>query len=139
MRLLELLFEQEWFVAIIATLLTAITGFIVNFINNQATLVKERIKNERAHRTFSEVMDIADVTVRTFNNRIVDNLKKDGKFDLKAQNEVLEQARGNVIDLLSEEAICFLEKQGIDICLLVEEHIEAVIDRIKEFKSSRID
>lgn len=139
MRLLELLFEQEWFVAIIATLLTAITGFIVNFINNQATLVKERIKNERAYRIFSEVMDIADVTVRTFNNRIVDNLKKDGKFDLKAQNEVLEQARGNVIDLLSEEAICFLEKQGIDICLLVEEHIEAVIDRIKEFKSSRID
>lgn len=121
-------FKYELFMWFLGILGTVITSVILPYL---VTLIKSKVKNEKLNHVISELGDTVISSVDYINQTFVDQLKKDGKFDKKAQKEALSRAIMTVLNTLTNNTKKILEKEGIDINLLIEKLIEAYINEKK--------
>lgn len=121
-------FKYELFMWFLGILGTVITSVILPYL---VTLIKSKVKNEKLNHVISELGDTVISSVDYINQTFVDQLKKDGKFDEKAQKEALSRAIMTVLNTLTNNTKKILEKEGIDINLLIEKLIEAYINEKK--------
>ena len=120
---------QEIFIKIIVGIAVALLSWLGERI---IVLINSKIKNEKIARYLSNVTLVVTDAVKATQQEIVDTLKKEGKFDLKAQSLALETAKSKVRLNLTEQTKSFIEENYGDFELWLETAIHATLFNIKK-------
>lgn len=102
-QILILVFE-----VVILPLLGVLTKFAVNWLSAKAEQLKAKTKSDLIDSYIDRLNDIISTTVIAIQQTYVDELKKNGKFDLEAQKIAFQKAFDAVKGSLTEEAISLL-------------------------------
>lgn len=120
--------NNEIFKIIIELLVTFITVILVP---NITKFLNSKVKNENLKYVINELSTLIEEAVHYTNQTYVEQLKKDGKFDLESQREALLKATYFVLDNLTETAQSIIEKENLDLEILIQNKIEAEIAKRK--------
>ena len=112
---------------LIPLLITIITSCV-------CTMTSKIAKNaaESAPSKYSEIIyaleNIVNKTVITTNQTFVNELKKQGKFDKEAMEEAYRRTYESIIASLSQSFFEYVDKETIDIDILLKNMIETSVD-----------
>lgn len=107
---------------------TVITTIILPAI---LELIKGKIKNEKLKHVVDELGITVATSVAYVNQTFVDQLKKDGCFDVDKQKEAFNAAVNYALNSLTETTKKIIESEGVDLQELIEKRIEAYINSLK--------
>lgn len=108
-------------------LLGVLTTFFVKWVNAQAEKLASSSKNE-TEKKYIEMLNetITDCVIAT-SQTYVDNLKKQGTFDIEAQKTAFTMTYEAVIKLLTNEATEYLNEAVGDLNLYITQKIESQV------------
>ena len=116
------------FWSIVGTALTALASWLttvgINFLN-------QKIKDKKIARWSSAIFQIVMSAVQTVFQEFVDVLKKEGKFDEKAQKEAKERAYKIITSELTDELRTYITDNFGDMRDYLMNQIEAMIYNLK--------
>lgn len=112
-------------------LATVITGLASWGVSALVSWLKTKVKNENLQRALSTAEGIISATVKEVAQTFVDTLKKEGKFDEKAQELAFKKAYGEVVAQLTDEQTAALKSVTSDVELYIRNLIES---KVKEAK-----
>ncbi len=96
----------------------------------------DKIENDKIDRIVREIGDAVSDAVAVCNQTYVDDLKKAGKFDEKAQKEALQRALSAAIKSLSSDAMEYIKDNYGDTTSYLEDKIHATIGENKLAKKA---
>lgn len=130
------LMEQDWFISILATLVTAITTGLSALI---AVYFRKLIKRAEANETeirYSKALEFVNnlitQTIGVVNQTFVDQLKKDKKFDPEAQKEAFKRTFDSVVANMTVEAKEVLDELYGDGMKWIQNQIEYIISTLNK-------
>lgn len=109
-------------------LVTALVKYGINVATN---FLSARTQNEQVWQYIREVGDAVANAVAAMNQKYVDDLKAEGKFDESKQKEILHRAIHAALKSLSSDAQKYLSDTYGDTTGYLETRIEAQIDANK--------
>lgn len=109
-------------------LVTALVKYGINVATN---FLSARTQNEQVWQYIREVGDAVANAVAAMNQKYVDDLKADGKFDESKQKEILQRAIHAALKSLSSDAQKYLSDTYGDTTGYLETRIEAQINANK--------
>ena len=120
---------QEMVMTLLQAVLTVavpiVSGFAIKFLNCKAIEIKKDVENEAIAGYLDEINTAVASAVLYTQQTYVDSLKKSDKFSKENQKEALNNSVGVARNLLTQEALKFLEKTYGDIKDYLETKIEA--------------
>lgn len=119
---------------ILAAVGTALAGAITFGITRLIALINRKIGNEKLARAVEIIGDIVIAAVETTNQRFVDDLKKEGKFNKENQKLAFEMTLATVKQMLTEETEKILREAFGDIEVYIATLIEQFVSNIPRFK-----
>lgn len=105
--------------------------YLVTFLKKKADEAAVKSNNEAFSFMIKEIVDAVSTAVTYVSQTYVDALKKDGIFTKEDQEEALERALTMVMEILSREAIDFIEDVYGNITKFLTAKIEAEVRRQK--------
>lgn len=118
-------------VAVITTALTVIAAVCTTvLIPRLGAWLDSKTNNHTLEGAIKELTQAAQVTVDSLNQKVVKQLKTDGKFDAAAQKEVLTTAVKEIEASLTKGTVDFLTKNNTDITAMIVSYVEARIDNL---------
>ena len=111
--------------AVLAVAVPVISGFVIKFLNCKTIEIKKDVENDVIANYLDEVNLAVATAVMYTQQTYVDSLKKSDKFSKENQKEALDTSVGVARNLLTQEALKFLEKTYGDIKGYLETKIEA--------------
>jgi hypothetical protein len=129
---------MEWN-EIISTLLYAIitgavgvlTTFATLWIKQKMGIAQQNAKTEEGKKYLGMLEETIVNCVLTTNQTYVSNLKKDDMFDAEAQKNAFKMTYDSVMNVLSADAMKFLNETYNDVPKLIESMIEAQVNKNK--------
>ena len=122
---------QEIFTVCIIPLLGVLTTYLVMFIRNKTEMMKKETDNE----LYKKYMDLLSETivkcVIATNQTYVEALKNKNAFDVEAQKKAFEMTYKAVMNILSQDAIEFLNGSVGDLDTYIRRSIEAQVNVCK--------
>ena len=122
---------QKIFEICIIPLLGVLTTYLVMFIRNKTEMMKKETDNE----LYKKYMDLLSETivkcVIATNQTYVENLKNKNAFDAAAQKEAFNRTYDAVMNILSQDAIEFLNEAVGDLDTYIRKTIEAQVNMNK--------
>lgn len=115
----------------ILPILGVLTTFIVALIRKKVTQINEQIDNDLARKYLNLLGETIVSCVTATNQTYVETLKKENKFDLEAQKKAFEITKEAILDILSIEAINYLNSLIGDLDTYIDEQIEATVNHSK--------
>lgn len=108
-----------------------LAALVKKLIGEATDAIVARVKNEKAEKCLREIgVAVADA-VDAMNQKYVNDLKKEGKFDKDKQAEILQRAVSAALKSLSSDAQEYLKKTYGDTTEYLENRIEAQIGKNK--------
>lgn len=125
---------SEIFEVCIIPLLGVLTAYFVKWINIQSSKLKNDTENE-LQKKYIEMLDntISDCVIAT-TQTYVEALKKQGKFDLEAQQIAFNKTFDSVQQLLTIEAKEYLNVAIGDLNLYITQKIESEVKMNKIYR-----
>jgi len=122
--------EQFWVVfwGVIGTIATGLATWLTTMV---VSWLNQKIKDKKLARWSSELFTIIMGAVQTVMQEFVSVMKKEGKFNEKAQAEAKERAYKIIIGQLTSELRDYITNNFGDIKEYVMNQIEAVIYQLK--------
>lgn len=118
-------------VALAVALVTALSGYVITYVNKKKVALEENTKSS----IINKYLDLASETiiecVQATNQTYVDALKKAGAFTAEAQKAAFKQTLDNVMNILSKDAIDYLNAITGDATKYIETKIEATVNEQK--------
>ena len=99
-------------------------------------MATDKIKSDKIDRIVREIGNAVSDAVAACNQTYVDDLKKAGKFDEKAQKEALKRALSAAIKSLSSDAMEYIKNNYGDTTDYLEDKIHATIGENKQAKKA---
>ena len=97
----------QWWEPIVAPLLgvlgTALAGLLGALIFRATAWINKKIGNDEIAAAINRIGEVVDATVKLVNQKFVDQLKKDGKFDKEAQKKALQEAIKTAKAMITDE------------------------------------
>jgi hypothetical protein len=129
---------MEWN-EIISTLLYALitgavgvlTTFATLWIKQKMGIAQQNAKTEEGKKYLGMLEETIVNCVLTTNQTYVSNLKKDDMFDAEAQKNAFKMTYDSVMNVLSADAMKFLNETYNDVPKLIESMIEAQVNKNK--------
>lgn len=119
---------QQIFNICIIPLLGVLTAYLVIFIQKKT----EQLKQETDNELYQKYMDMLSETivncVIATNQTYVDALKDKNAFDAEAQKEAFNRTYNAVLEILSEDAIAYLNEAVGDLDEFIKQAIEAQVN-----------
>lgn len=115
---------------ILAAVGTVLASVITYGITRLIKWINSKTNNLELQQAIETILNIIKAAVETTNQRYVDNLKKAGKFDIKAQKEAFKQTFDLTKELLTDEVREILEKQFGKIDTYISTLIEQIVATI---------
>lgn len=119
---------QQIFEACLIPLLGILTAYIVKFINAKSAEIQIKVDNDMADKYVQMLTDTITACVIATNQTYVDSLKRQGKFDSKAQKEAFEITYAAIMAVLSDEAKHYLTSIYGDLTAYIVTRIEAEVN-----------
>lgn len=107
------------------------TACVKKGISLLVEMATDKIKNDKIDRIVREIGNAVSDAVAACNQTYVDDLKKVGKFDEKAQKEALQRALSAAIKSLSSDAMKYIKDNYGDTTSYLEDKIHATIGENK--------
>ena len=115
----------------IIPLLGVLTVFIIKLINSKTNEINATQSNEVLIKYTTMISNTITNCVIATNQTYVEALKKEGKFDLEAQQKAFKLTYNAVISILNEEAKNYIQTIYGDINLYITNLIEAEVNSNK--------
>lgn len=125
MDIMEML--QKIFEVCIIPLLGVLTTYLVIFIRKKAEQLKQTTDNELYEKYMDMLTETIVNCVIATNQTYVDALKDKNAFDKEAQVEAFNITYKAVIDILSDDAMIYLNEAVGDLDALIRQMIEAQV------------
>lgn len=116
----------------IIPILGVLTNYIIKYINAKAQELQAKTKSELEAKYVRMIDDTITKCVKTTNQTFVDSLKKQGKFDDEAQREAFQKTLDAVIEMLSQDAIDYINEITSDTRLYLTQLIESTVGDVKQ-------
>lgn len=118
----------EIFQVCIIPLLGVLTAFFVKWVNAKNAEIQMNIEDTTLRKYMDMLTQtISDCVIAT-NQTYVDELKRQGKFDLEAQKIAFELTSSAVLEILSVEAQVYLSTAVGDLNAYITKKIEAEVN-----------
>lgn len=112
----------------LSALLSALLGFLVVYINKKKDALVEQVNSDIADNYIIKISEtITDCVIAT-NQTYVEALKKEGAFTKEAQEEAFNRTLNNVLAILGEDCIEYLETITSDVEAYLKNKIEAEVN-----------
>jgi hypothetical protein len=116
---------------VVTTGLPIVMAYVVSYLKVKRNEKLQGIDNTYVKDTLVDVTNIIINTVDTVGQTYVDNLKKNGKFNVDEQNIALQKAITQTKDLLSLDATNLIVEKYCDLDLYIRNTIESYIASTK--------
>lgn len=103
---------------------TIITIVVLPYIKQWLTT---KVKDEKYRAAISEVFEQVNLSVNYIEQTVVNQLKKDGKWNTETQKDALNKAIDSVLASLSDSTIEYLESNMNDVPNYIATQIESAI------------
>ncbi len=114
---------------VIATLTTVVVSVLLPKLRDYIT---SKIENEKFKAAISEIETVVSTSVQYVNQTLVDDLKKNNKWDAASQKEAFELALKTVMENLSTETKSYLAVNSDNIVNTLTKYIEAAVNKEKK-------
>lgn len=115
----------------LGTLLSALFAYLIVYINKKKQALLESSNNEIEKKYIEKISKtITDCVIAT-NQTFVETLKKENAFTKEAQEEAFQKTITNVMSILNEDCIEYLESITSDITVYLRNQIEAEVNKNK--------
>lgn len=114
---------------VIATLTTVVVSVLLPKLRDYIT---SKIGNEKFKAAISEIETVVATSVQYVNQTLVDDLKKNNKWDAASQKEAFELALKTVMENLSTETKSYLAVNSDNIVNTLTKYIEAAVNKEKK-------
>ena len=115
----------------LGTLLSALFAYLIVYINKKKQALLENSKSEIAKKYIEKISKtITDCVIAT-NQTFVETLKKENAFTKEAQEEAFQKTITNIMSILNEDCIEYLESITSDIAVYLRNKIEAEVNKNK--------
>lgn len=115
----------------LGTLLSALLAYLIVYINKKKQALLETSKSETEKKYIEKISKtITDCVIAT-NQTFVETLKKENAFTKEAQEEAFQKTITNVMSILNEDCIEYLESITSDITVYLRNQIEAEVNKNK--------
>ena len=112
----------------LSALLSALLGYLVSYINKKKDALIEQVDSDIADKYIQKISEtITDCVIAT-NQTYVEALKKEGAFTKEAQEEAFNRTLNNVLAILGEDCIEYLETITSDVGAYLKNKIEAEVN-----------
>ena len=122
---------QEIFQICIIPLLGVLTTYLVMFIKNKTAQLQKETDNELYKKYMELLSDTITKCVIATNQTYVEALKNKNAFDAAAQKEAFNRTYEAVMNILSQDAIEFLNSAVGDLDTYIRKTIEAQVNMNK--------
>lgn len=112
----------------IIPLLGILTAYLVALIRNKIAEINNKTDNETAEKYLTMLSETVISCVIATNQTYVESLKKQNKFDLEAQKKAFELTKNAVLEILSHEAVDYLNAIIGDLNTYIDKLIEATVN-----------
>ena len=129
MNWLEML--QQIFQICIIPLLSVLTTYLVMFIKNKSAALQEQTDNELYKKYITLLDDTITKCVIATNQTYVEALKNKNAFNTEAQKVAFNMTYNAVMNILSQDAISFLNNAVGDLDTYIRKTIEAQVNANK--------
>ena len=119
---------QEIFQVCIIPLLGVLTTYLVMFIKNKTEALKKETDNELYKKYMDLLAETITNCVIATNQTYVEALKNKNAFDAAAQREAFKRTYDAVMNILSQDAIEFLNNAVGDLDEYIKRTIEAAVN-----------
>ena len=122
------------FTVVILPLLGALTRYLVKLISKKIEHIGEQTNSEIAKRGINVLNEIVKTTVTSFNQQVVDDLKRKGEFTEDKQAEVFGACKNSILSCLKDSTINAIKKEYGDENFddLVEKYINTYVNATKK-------
>lgn len=114
---------------VIATLTTVVVSVLLPKLRDYIT---SKIGNEKFKAAISEIETVVATSVQYVNQTLVEDLKKNNKWDAASQKEAFELALKTVMENLSTETKDYLSTNSDNIVNTLTKYIEAAVNKEKK-------
>ena len=115
----------------LGTLLSALFAYLIVYINKKKQALLETSKSEIEKKYIEKISKtITDCVIAT-NQTFVETLKKENAFTKEAQEEAFQKTITNIMSILNEDCIEYLESITSDITIYLRNQIEAEVNKNK--------
>ena len=123
---------REFLYIVLIVCIPYLAALINRLIGAAVDALAAHVKNEKAGKCLREVGDAVADAVDAMNQKYVNDLKKDGKFNEDKQKEILQRAVSAALKSLSSDAQEYLKNTYGDTTAYLENRIEAQIGKNKQ-------
>lgn len=121
------------FKEILTSVIMSIVGAVVSGVGAMLmSWIKNKIKNEKDLKLITEAYKVVSDAVDYVYQIYVENLKGTDLWDDKAMLSAKEQAVNYIKQNLPKEVMTFLEKNGQNLAMWIDDQIEVAIKKQKE-------
>jgi len=117
----------------LGVIITALGAYVVTYINKKKEEISQNITNEKGKKYLDMVSETIIKCVIATNQTYVDALKKENAFTAEAQKEAFNRTFNNVMNILSEDCLLYLETITNDVEEYIKNEIEAEVNLNKSF------
>ena len=125
----------QWWEPIVTPLLgvlgTALAGLLGALIFRATAWINKKIGNDEIATAINRVGEVVDATVKLINQKFVDQLKKDGKFNKEAQKKALQEAIKTAKAMITDEVADIIRDYFGDFETYLVAMIEKTIANLK--------
>ena len=121
-------------IAVLSPALVALVLVALNFFLKKT----ENIKNEDVRENVQMVLQTIARSINFTNQRFVDELKKEGKFDEEAMREAFYRTKKLVEQQVDAEGRAAVEKMHKDFTVFIESEIESQINESKKYGDVKV-
>lgn len=116
---------------ILGAILTALCGYFISYINKKKIEVEATTDNETAKKYMNMIADTITNCVKETNQTYVESLKKENAFTKDAQEKAFKMTFDNVMNLLTTDAINYLNEITNDVTQYLKSAIESEVNEEK--------
>lgn len=112
----------------LGVIITALGAYVVTYINKKKEEISQNMTNEKGKKYLDMVSETIIKCVIATNQTYVDALKKENAFTAEAQKEAFNRTFNNVMNILSEDCLLYLETITNDVEEYIKNEIEAEVN-----------
>lgn len=105
-----------------------LTAYLVKYINAKSAEIQIKVDSDMADKYIQMLTETITACVIATNQTYVDSLKRQGKFDSKAQKEAFEITYNAIMAILTDEAKHYLTAVYGDLTAYITTRIEAEVN-----------
>ena len=130
---------NQIFQVCIIPLLGILTVYLTTFIKKKSDELASQTDNALYQKYIKMLAETVSTAVTATNQCYVNALKSKNAFDKEAQEQAFAQTKNIVLKLLSTEAQKYLQEMSGDLSLLIQQSIEAEVNKQKSENATVIE